>query len=835
MSRSYDINNIRHFTKYSYLKYSMIFAGLVAFNSYASCGSSGGTIDSPTTADCEISDANGKLTINSDLTDALKFSGNNTSLIIGSAGVWTDNVFTVDGMAVTKGNWSLKNDGTIKKTATGGGDLIAISAAGDYSVENNGSISRTVSSSDSNNAYSNTFEIRGASGINFTLNNNGVINNDVAPVINDIAGNAKIVINNNKDGVIKSPKTDIALKFSGDASTNTVTITNAGEISAKNEAIHSEAKTIIYNSGKIAGESVAISLGSKNDELYLDPTSDITGAVKAGDGTDTLTLRGEESNGELKNVNDYQGFEKLVKEGANTWMLSGKEVTFTDSTQINSGNLLMNPDVVLTSKNVTINQGATLGGYGTVKGNVTNSGTLAIGTAAPGFESGGSSDFTINGNYTGNNGSVVMNMALNDDITSSGSKLVITGDTAGTTNITINNVGGNGGQTVEGIEVVDVGGKSDGEFIQNGRIVAGAYDYNLVKGKSTDAADGNWYLTSYTEPTPEPTPEPQPEPQPKPPVRPEAGAYLGNQAAAKSMFMSTMRDRMGEQNFTQTLASDDLLPSTWLRTSGSRTENKAAGNIDNTTDSNMFQLGSDITAWSANGTDRGHVGFMFGYGYAKTESYSAASKEGARHATGKAQGYNTGLYGTWFADAKNMTGLYVDSWLQYSWFDNEVKGDGLGSQKYDSDLWQGSVETGYTALAVQNGEKSLYIEPQAQVIYTSMNTDDFNEVNGTRIHDADASGYTTRLGMRIFGRTMKNNTAIEPFIEANWWHDSSPNSTKMNSDKVYDDTPASRYEMKGGVEGKINNTLHSWANVGYQTGENDYSEITGMVGVKYIW
>jgi outer membrane autotransporter protein len=40
--------------------------------------------------------------------------------------------------------------------------------------------------------------------------------------------------------------------------------------------------------------------------------------------------------------------------------------------------------------------------------------------------------------------------------------LVVTGDTAGTTNVTVIDLGGSGAQTAEGIKIVDVGGVSAG-------------------------------------------------------------------------------------------------------------------------------------------------------------------------------------------------------------------------------------------------------------------------------------------------------------------------------------------------------------------------------------
>lgn len=97
---------------------------------------------------------------------------------------------------------------------------------------------------------------------------------------------------------------------------------------------------------------------------------------------------------------------------------------------------------------------------------------------------------TINEDFTGNGGKLVFNTVLNDDASET-DKLKVLGNTAGNAFVAVNNIGGTGAQTVEGIEIIEVAGNSDGTFEKAGRIVAGAYDYNVVQKGS------NWYLTSF--------------------------------------------------------------------------------------------------------------------------------------------------------------------------------------------------------------------------------------------------------------------------------------------------------------------------------------------------
>ena len=85
----------------------------------------------------------------------------------------------------------------------------------------------------------------------------------------------------------------------------------------------------------------------------------------------------------------------------------------------------------------------------TLKGTVNNNGGIIDLSSA-----GGSFDtFTIDGNYNGNNGYVIFDTQLNDD-TSGTDKLIITGNTSGNTKVKVNNIGGMGAQTLEGIELI---------------------------------------------------------------------------------------------------------------------------------------------------------------------------------------------------------------------------------------------------------------------------------------------------------------------------------------------------------------------------------------------
>lgn len=118
-----------------------------------------------------------------------------------------------------------------------------------------------------------------------------------------------------------------------------------------------------------------------------------------------------------------------------------------------------------------------------------NTGTATVNTHTTGILSLDAFDGNLDSRVTGA-GTVALTDSADVTITDTGSPF-----TRGNTRVDVNNVGGTGAQTVNGIELVHVDGNSAGDFaLENGTVEAGAYVYTLAKG--TGEAAKNWYLTS---------------------------------------------------------------------------------------------------------------------------------------------------------------------------------------------------------------------------------------------------------------------------------------------------------------------------------------------------
>lgn len=436
---------------------------------------------------------------------------------------------------------------------------------------------------------------------------------------------------------------------------------------------------------------------------------------------------------------------------------------------------------------------------------------------------------TVDNDYAGTGGIMVFNTVLESD-NSATDKLIVRGDTRGTTFVRVNNAGGSGAQTLNGIEVIEVGGKSEGEFIQDGRIVAGAYDYMLRRGQG--ASSRNWYLASgqsQSEPLPESKPVSEYD------IRPEAGSYTANLAAANTLFITRLHERMGNG------ASAKKDTSLWMRNGGGHnTWRDGSGQLRTQSNRYVLLIGGDLAQWSSGGTDHWYLGIMAGYGNNYSNTGSART---GYHSKGSIKGYSAGAYATWYADAESHNGAYLDGQVQYSRFDNHVKGSGLLGESYQSDGFTASLEAGYTQ---KNGEFTgsqgslyeWYAQPQAQVVWMGVKADSHRERNGTWV-DSDGDGNVqTRLGVKTWIQgTHKmdkgKSREFRPFVEMNWLHNTRNFSTRMDGVSVYQDGVRNIGEIKTGVEGQLSPNLNIRGNVGVQVGNQGYNDLSAMIGVKY--
>lgn len=298
---------------------------------------------------------------------------------------------------------------------------------------------------------------------------------------------------------------------------------------------------------------------------------------------------------------------------------------------------------------------------------------------------------------------------------------------------------------------------------------------------------------------------------------------------------------MGEPQYTDAVKGQIEHPtSMWLRTVGGHNRSHSSDSQAKT-QSNRFviQGGGDIASWSSSGEDRTHIGLMFGYVNGKGNTQSRLTDYKAKSQT---NGYSAGVYGTWYQNDAEKTGLYVDSWAQYNWFKHSINGDNISGEKYKSRGEVLSLESGYTFLLKDNKarQEKLFLQPQAQVVWMNVKAKDHRETNGTRVSSYGDGNLMTRLGARLYlqgqhEQDRGKDRVFQPFIEANWLHNSKNFGAKMNGVRVDQEGSRNPGELKLGVEGQINKRLNLWGNVSEKLGKSGYSDTSALIGIKYMF
>ncbi|WP_081657483.1 autotransporter outer membrane beta-barrel domain-containing protein [Pseudovibrio exalbescens] len=381
---------------------------------------------------------------------------------------------------------------------------------------------------------------------------------------------------------------------------------------------------------------------------------------------------------------------------------------------------------------------------------VTNAGIIDLtnGTSGP------ADTFTITGNYVGQDGTLRVQTVLGDDASPT-DRLTISGDTSGTTNVFVTNVGGTGAQTNNGILVVEVGGNSNGQFaLANGdyvlpdtgedAIIAGAFAYAWRQ-----KGDGSWYLESQVT---DAMPDGPSGPLYQPGV-PIFEAYP--QTLMQLTDLPSLRQRVGDRVWsgsTLSFCDQERLQNrgkdrcergeVWGRVEGAFASFEPARTTSDTTfdtSSGLIQVGVDLPVME----DANNL-IMLGF----TGQYARSDMDVSSffgNGSIDTHGLGVGATLTWYGEQ----GLYADAQGQINWYESDLRSDLLGNLSNDNDAHGAaiSLEVGQE-YAVHS---DWIVTPQAQLVYANVGFNSFGmtlqNMTAARVSLDRADSLRGRLGV----------------------------------------------------------------------------------------
>lgn len=478
---------------------------------------------------------------------------------------------------------------------------------------------------------------------------------------------------------------------------------------------------------------------------------------------------------------------------------------------------------------------------------------------------------TVQGNYVGNNGQLLLQSVVGADDSPSDKLVVNNGSLSGATVISVSNLGGLGGLTqVNGIQLVQAQGSTvstDNAFTLNGPVSAGAYDYYLFKGGVTAGTENSWYLRSaivapqvVSVPNPDPSLPPilvpvvaapvaaiapagsPPLPvlpaavagaEPIPLYRPEVPTWSVLPSAAAQLTLSalgTFHDRQGDQRL---LNETGAFGAGWGRVYGKNFDQTWAGTVTPRLDGSLngFQVGNDLYSSLTSGGQTQRLGFFVGHSRLQgdVDGFNEGFEDNSAGKI-KLEGDSYGLYWT----LTDPYGWYVDTVVMGTRFDGDNRSDrGLKLDNRGHALTV-SAEAGYP-LPIND---TWVVEPQAQVIHQKISLDSQDDGVSRVSFDSDGA-WTGRLGARLKGRYQVSGLPVDPYLRANLWHTFSGRDsvTFGDSDVISTEQKSSTADIGLGVVVTLDRAVSVYASTDYSRNidSNEMRGVVGNLGVRISW
>ena len=427
---------------------------------------------------------------------------------------------------------------------------------------------------------------------------------------------------------------------------------------------------------------------------------------------------------------------------------------------------------------------------------------------------------------TGTNNEITLNTQLNGD-DSLTDKLVITKSINGKFILNINNAGGQGAKTENGIKIIDTTIKNSPDTfkLKNSKIDIGAYIYTLQQGSADDIY--SWFLKTGASPS----------------EKTDSFVTISNTAQfmnfAVKTGMNELSKRLGDIRRTPLKKYNGI----WVRAYGKNFDYEK----DLKTKLNIFgvEAGYDFrikkttsyvseddegyeTIVEKINRDRWYIGFMAGFqniGKIETEH-----KNSNKNGTGSGSSKSVGIYGSYIA----QNGLFIDLTLRNFWLDYDMT-------TYSSSNEQISFkpQTTQTALSVETGKeflfgKNIVFEPKAEFLFAYNPEVTVTASNGNKINYGSNILCSSKLGFML--GLLNNNAKPKswlPYLEASYNYDFSNKTdvTYFNTTETIDFSDG-YFDLGLGLNAYFGKGISAYGLISYEKGSSQ-NNLAYNIGIRY--
>ena len=433
----------------------------------------------------------------------------------------------------------------------------------------------------------------------------------------------------------------------------------------------------------------------------------------------------------------------------------------------------------------------------------------------------GLTHFTLNGNYVGQGGTLLFDSVLNSQYPANTGLLTVTGTTSGNSFVHVTNVGGGGGPTNGiGIQLIDVtSGVNNGTYQLDSRVVAGAYDYNLVSIDS-GAAAGLYLQASVS-------------PEVVGALSVAASAQFLNQASLDSVVQ---REGELEQSYQADVSGAEMKdgkatvdqPTSVSNYKTSEVWGRGIYRYDNlhssyglTQDTYVGQIGGDYQFRGvASANDRLYLGLLGSYG-------SSGGRTGVSSVRLDGEGEGFGGYATYVNG-----GFYTDAVLEGNLNHVKISEPNGGSFGASGSGLSASLETGY-AFNVGGGFK---VEPEIAMVYQTEYYNTPSDDVGRSYNLNDPDYLLGRIGVRV-DKSFEYTPGLHvtPYLRVNGFEQFlGSNQTTVSGSTFTENIGGAGVGVDGGVTMDITKNVSIYASGNSAWGDKD-DTYGGSGGVKISW